>query len=46
MEVRESDKLMGSFATAESVRAAWDRLETWSQLVADAIIGSDPVPGR
>jgi predicted NUDIX family phosphoesterase len=46
VEVRERDKLMGGFATAETVRAAWDRLETWSQLVADAIIGLEPAPGR
>jgi predicted NUDIX family phosphoesterase len=46
IEVRERDKLMGGFATAETVRAAWDRLETWSQLVADAIIGLDPAAGR
>lgn len=44
--VREHDKLSGDFATAEAVRAVWDRLETWSQLVADAIIGLDPAPGR
>jgi predicted NUDIX family phosphoesterase len=46
IEVRERDKLMGGFATAETIQAAWDRLETWSQLVADAIIGLDPAPGR
>jgi predicted NUDIX family phosphoesterase len=46
IEVRERDKLMGGFATAETIQAAWDRLETWSQLVADAIIGLDPAAGR
>lgn len=46
VEVREHDKLTGGFATAEAVRAAWDRLETWSQLVAGSIIGLDPPPGR
>lgn len=35
--VRERDKLTGEFVDADAVRAAWDRLETWSQLVADAI---------
>ena len=35
--VREHDKLVGAFAGADAVSAAWDRLETWSQLVAIAI---------
>jgi len=35
--VREHEKLVGSFAGADGVAAAWDRLETWSQLVADAL---------
>jgi predicted NUDIX family phosphoesterase len=37
VEVREREKLSGSFVAPERVREAWDRLETWSQLVADAI---------
>jgi predicted NUDIX family phosphoesterase len=37
VDVREHDKLSGAFATADEVAAAWDRLETWSQLVADAL---------
>ena len=32
--VRERDKLIGRFAEPAEVEAAWDRLETWSQLVA------------
>lgn len=32
--VRERDKLIGAFVHAREVDAAWDRLETWSQLVA------------
>ena len=32
--VRERDKLTGRFATKAEVRAAWDRMETWSRLVA------------
>jgi predicted NUDIX family phosphoesterase len=32
--VRERDKLVGEFVDAAQVGAAWDRLETWSQLVA------------
>jgi predicted NUDIX family phosphoesterase len=35
--VREDDKLVGEFVEADAVRAAWDRLETWSQLVANAL---------
>jgi len=35
--VRERDKLAGAFAPADEVAASWDRLETWSRLVAEAI---------
>jgi predicted NUDIX family phosphoesterase len=35
--VRERDKLTGAFVAADVVDAAWDRLETWSQLVAVAL---------
>lgn len=35
--VRERDKLAGEFVEADAVLAAWDRLETWSQLVVDAL---------
>jgi predicted NUDIX family phosphoesterase len=41
VDVREHDKLVGGFADATEVRAAWERLETWSQLVAGAL-GVDP----
>ena len=34
VEVRERDKLTGRFATSDEVRSAWDRMETWSRLVA------------
>ena len=37
VEVREREKLTGAFVEADAVAAAWDRLETWSQLVADAL---------
>jgi predicted NUDIX family phosphoesterase len=37
VDVREHDKLAGAFAEVDEVRAAWDRLETWSQLVAEAL---------
>lgn len=35
--VREHDKLIGRFAEPAAVESAWDRLETWSQLVALSI---------
>jgi predicted NUDIX family phosphoesterase len=38
VEVRESDKLTGRFATAAEVRAAWDGMETWSRLVAEHLL--------
>ena len=37
VDVREHEKLIGAFAGADAVRAAWDRLETWSQLVATSL---------
>jgi predicted NUDIX family phosphoesterase len=37
--VRETQKLSGSFERVVVVRAAYDRMETWSQLVLDAIDG-------
>ena len=37
VEVRERDKLAGAFVEPDAVRAAWDRLETWSQLAAEAL---------
>ncbi len=39
LEVRERDKLSGRLATLEELTAAWPRLETWSQLVAEALWG-------
>lgn len=35
--VRERDKLIGRFAGPAEVARAWDRLETWSQLVAPSL---------
>lgn len=32
VSVREQEKLTGRFATPDEVLAAWERLETWSQL--------------
>lgn len=41
--VREHDKLVGDFVEAAAVVDAWERLETWSQLVATALgIGVQP----
>jgi predicted NUDIX family phosphoesterase len=37
VDVREHDKLTGSFADADVLAASWDRLETWSLLVAEAL---------
>ncbi|HET7645107.1 MAG TPA: hypothetical protein VFM03_01345 [Candidatus Limnocylindria bacterium] len=34
--VREHEKLTGAFATRDELAAAWNRLETWSQLVGEA----------
>lgn len=45
VDVREHDKLVGGFVEADAVHAAWDRLETWSQLVAEAL-GLAPAPER
>ena len=39
IDVRERDKLSGRMASLDEVRARWDRLETWSQLVAEALWG-------
>ncbi|HEY6609334.1 MAG TPA: hypothetical protein VI277_09080 [Candidatus Limnocylindria bacterium] len=36
--VRERDKLVGAFADADELAASADRLETWSQLVAEALL--------
>jgi predicted NUDIX family phosphoesterase len=37
--VRETDKLTGAFEPIEVVRTVYDRMETWSQLVLDALDG-------
>lgn len=42
VSVRETDKLSGRFAEAGELRAAWDRMETWSQLVAAHLLGAAP----
>lgn len=35
--VREHEKLTGAFVEADAIADAWDRLETWSQLVAEVL---------
>ena len=37
IDVREHEKLAGGFADGKEVATAWERLETWSQLVAEAL---------
>jgi predicted NUDIX family phosphoesterase len=37
VQVRETAKLTGAFATQEEVRAAYARLESWSQFVVDGL---------
>jgi predicted NUDIX family phosphoesterase len=41
VEVREREKLTGRFVSVGEVAAAWDRLETWSQLVAESLLRVD-----
>lgn len=38
--VRETHKLSGSFEPIEVVRSVYDRMETWSQLVLDALVST------
>jgi predicted NUDIX family phosphoesterase len=45
VDVRERDKLSGAFVEPDAVAAAWDRLETWSRLVAESL-GLAPSPPR
>lgn len=37
VHVRETSKLAGAFATREEIRAAYPRLESWSQFVVDGV---------
>ncbi|HYM70481.1 MAG TPA: phosphoesterase [bacterium] len=37
VRVRETSKLAGAFATREEIRAAYPRLESWSQFVVDGV---------
>lgn len=38
--VKEVEKLSGSFETVVAIRAVYERMETWSQLVLDAMEGT------
>ena len=40
VDIRETDKLSGSFATTDEVAAVRDSMETWSRLVFDALTAS------
>ncbi|HVM24941.1 MAG TPA: hypothetical protein VM253_06045 [Candidatus Limnocylindrales bacterium] len=44
--VRERDKLIGAFATSEELQAGWERLETWSRLVAEALFAPSGAGAR
>ncbi len=37
VDVRERDKLEGAFVGRDDIAASWERLETWSKLLADAL---------
>jgi predicted NUDIX family phosphoesterase len=39
LDVRERDKLSGRLVPVSELSGFWDRMETWSQLVVDAIWG-------
>ncbi len=43
MRVREGEKLIGAWVTGDILAESWDVLETWSQLVAEALgVGAGP----
>jgi predicted NUDIX family phosphoesterase len=47
VDVRERDKLIGAFVEPEELSRVWDRLETWSQLVAPTLgLGRLPTAAR
>lgn len=41
--VREQEKLSGRFAGLDELLGAWERLETWSRLVAEELLGVRPI---
>jgi predicted NUDIX family phosphoesterase len=42
--VRETHKLSGSFQPVDVAMDVYDRMETWSQLAMDAVVGATTVP--
>lgn len=40
VSVREHEKLIGRWVTVDELRSVWDRLETWSQLVAAHLLAA------
>ena len=44
VRVRETHKLSGSFQPVDVVMDVYDRMETWSQLAMDAVVGPTTVP--
>ena len=42
--VRETNKLSGSFQPIDVLMDVYDRMETWSQLAMDAVVGATTVP--
>ena len=50
VRIRETDKLVGAFASPEEVLAVVDAMESWSQLIVDELVGSGasatPGPAR
>jgi predicted NUDIX family phosphoesterase len=47
VRIRETQKLSGSFERLDFVLGVYDRMETWSQLALDAMVGANlgPQPG-
>jgi predicted NUDIX family phosphoesterase len=44
VRVRETHKLSGSFQPVDVVMDVYDRMESWSQLAMDAVVGATAVP--
>jgi predicted NUDIX family phosphoesterase len=44
VRVRETHKLSGSFQPVDVAMDVYDRMETWSQLAMDAVVGATTVP--
>lgn len=42
VRVRETEKMSGAWADPSEIRAVYDRLETWSQIVADRLLDRIP----